>query len=797
MGKVVVFALCLWGAEGMYLHAVFEWVLWSEWMIFPVIPLFLIAGYLTFWSKNKRDYVVVLWGVCFGYALGYLSAFDYINKVNSLSDFTYLQGDVECVSDTSKSTYASSIELRITSDNTRYLVKASYDEDTYGELFKGERFFGKVQLNTNYEIDSYSKKQGIHASGRLIYLDSIETSDVFSALYGFRIRMIKTLLSRIDSSAGNDGACLMLALSCGYRKPIAQSSLMQGFRSSGIAHLVAVSGAHLVVIDACLLILLRVMRINKSLSILLRILILCAYLVCAGLPISGIRASLMTLVGMSAYMAKRRSNSLNSLGVCIAAMLVINPLASVSASFVLSAGSTLGIVLFDSLIRFALNRYLPIGRYIIQSASLTLSAHLATLLYAASTFSYVSLISLPVNVLIAPLFAPLCVLSLICALAGGLFGQSFSDWVFVLGDVSCGAVCEFVRFCARIPFAGIAVSLDVMLAIFISISLVSVVYVSWGRVLDNRTKAAKQIAKAAKKYTKSKSKKVSLGSKIAVGASALVIVFLIFAWPTLASIFTPEIIMLNVGQGDSFVVRSGAKTYMVDTGNRFGELKDAMAKNGIYVIDGVLISHSDADHCACLDELSEVAVVRSVYLARGMFECTCNNCVDLVKRSNELVGSANVIPVDVGYSLSFGKINLEVVWPYTFVDDGANADSMVLRLDCDVDSNGSIDYRALLTGDAERDEIASVIAAGSVGDIDILKVGHHGSRVSLSDENMRVLLPEIALISCGYNNRYGHPKEETLEFLDAYNVAVYRSDLMGNVTVKLSAGGIEVIPEKR
>jgi competence protein ComEC len=104
-----------------------------------------------------------------------------------------------------------------------------------------------------------------------------------------------------------------------------------------------------------------------------------------------------------------------------------------------------------------------------------------------------------------------------------------------------------------------------------------------------------------------------------------------------------------------------------------------------------------------------------------------------------------------------------MVWPRSVVDGSENAHSIELVGEWD-DATRSLSV--LLTGDAERDETGAVIEAGDVGDIDLLKVGHHGSEVSLTPEQAQSLSAEVAVASAGEHNSYGHPTEECVSILE-------------------------------
>ena len=247
--------------------------------------------------------------------------------------------------------------------------------------------------------------------------------------------------------------------------------------------------------------------------------------------------------------------------------------------------------------------------------------------------------------------------------------------------------------------------------------------------------------------------------------------------------------MLDVGQGDAFLIASEGKSLLIDTGNHDRMLLDQLARCHIIHLDGVLITHADDDHCGSLDAIQQAVDVDTVIMAKGMQDIEDDSCKSLVLQAK---GTArNVKEVEAGDSFDIGRFHVSVLWPECIRDDGGNADSIVARVEYDDDGDGRSDIQALFTGDAEEEQIQSLVSKGLLGNVDILKVGHHGSHKSMSIEQAELLDPEIALIGVGANNRYGHPTEEVLEQLDDLDCKVFRTDLDGGVRLELGQSTVK------
>ena len=124
---------------------------------------------------------------------------------------------------------------------------------------------------------------------------------------------------------------------------------------------------------------------------------------------------------------------------------------------------------------------------------------------------------------------------------------------------------------------------------------------------------------------------------------------------------TTEIIMLDIGQGDSIVVKSEDKTYMIDTGNKVDLITARMQEQGITHLDGLFVSHPDDDHCGCVDTVASKATVDAFYCAKDMTTCSCKNCTKLISKVDSCIGSDHIKTLEVGDTINFGEVSMEVI----------------------------------------------------------------------------------------------------------------------------------------
>lgn len=563
----------------------------------------------------------------------------------------------------------------------------------------------------------------------------------------------------IDAIGSDDDAHVLLqALSCGYRANLSNTKLYSAFQTAGLAHMVAVSGAHLVIVTSLISSLLKALRAPRRLSLAFLVLLMASYTVMAGMPISCIRAAIMSSVGILSLLGKRRPSSLNALGIVIFGIVCSIPHDAVSSSFALSALATMGIILFCPLFELLAERILGVmSEGVRQALALTISASFLAQWYASALFKTLPLISPIANIVCAP-FLPLCCSCGLIASAFSAFDAPFAPFLLQISSLAADALIATVKLFSKVPYASIPVSIDPAAALIASSLNAAFVWVVWKRLYDRAFLTLCAIC-------------------------GLTLAAVLWYVPP-----TDAIVMLDVGQGDSFLVTSEGKSMLIDTGNQDRRLLDQLARCRIAHLDCVVITHADDDHCGSLDALQKAVEVDEVFIAEGLFDCDDDKCKQLVAQAWET--GREVLGLRIHDSFRIGKFEASVLWPDCLSDNGGNADSVVLEVLYDNDDDGLEELRALFLGDAEREQLEEILKCNALKDIDILKVAHHGSRNALDVSQAEILNPKIALIGVGADNRYGHPTDEVLEILSEIGCTVLRSDEDGGVRLEAGKDGV-------
>lgn len=245
---------------------------------------------------------------------------------------------------------------------------------------------------------------------------------------------------------------------------------------------------------------------------------------------------------------------------------------------------------------------------------------------------------------------------------------------------------------------------------------------------------------------------------------------------------------IDVGQGDSIFLQAPfhKENILIDTGGKIAFEKEAwkmrskqkanadysvipfLKSSGVKYLDKVLISHGDVDHCGDLLEINKKIPIRALYYPKGTENKTVfKQILNQLKKSG-----TKCYPILATTTLS-QELKIQMLMPQS-AGLGENKDSMVLYAKI-------AEKRFLFTGDLEKEGERQLVNYFPALDVDVLKVGHHGSKTSTDPLFIQKILPRDSIISCGRDNRFKHPHDETLVTLEQENVTIYRTDQQGMI----------------
>ncbi len=232
-----------------------------------------------------------------------------------------------------------------------------------------------------------------------------------------------------------------------------------------------------------------------------------------------------------------------------------------------------------------------------------------------------------------------------------------------------------------------------------------------------------------------------------------------------------EVHFIDVGQGDSTLIKCGDHSMLIDTGDdtKGTAIQNYLKKQSVKKLDYLILTHPDSDHIGGAPVIITKFEINKVFISN--YEKDNKTYRKLIQALDDKKLSYST--PKVGYEFSLGSAAVTILAPDKEYDNPNDA-SIALIV-----KNG--DNKFLFTGDAEAEAEKDISNSGFDITADVYKVGHHGSRTSTSAEFMRKVKPKYAVISCAEGNSYGHPHAETLNTLRARGVKLYRTDEEGSI----------------
>lgn len=553
---------------------------------------------------------------------------------------------------------------------------------------------------------------------------------------------IKTLLQELFPS---DALPFAKALLLGDK-----SDLSYGVRNemsvAGLSHIVAVSGMHVTILFGMLQLFIG----RRRQSALLGLPLLILFAAVAGFTPSVSRAVIMLGVMLLAAVLRRDYDPPTALSTAAFLLLAVNPMVIASISFQLSVGALAGIFLIGGRLYRSLagERRNFIG-YLRRTVAASVSASCGALLFTtpliAAYFGTVSLVGILTNLLclwaVSICFCAIaasCLLGAIWLPAGKLLAWCGAWLVRYLLAVAHGM--------AKLPFAALytqsVYTIAGLLAFYLLLSIFALL--------------------------KFRKKGVFAGC-----AAALLLLCVGLSWlePTLDQM---RVTTIDVGQGQCILLQTRNCNFLVDCGGSYPEEAGETAarlllSQGIFRLDGLILTHYDEDHAGGIPQLLSRLRCDAVYLPDTQDSGSMRKKIEAAAQ-----GSA-VISVTEDLEAAWKDARLQIFAP---VSEKSGNESCITVLF----TAGKCD--TLITGDLGIAEENRLLALKNLPDLEILVVGHHGSATSTGYRLLKRLRPEIAVISVGADNRYGHPSAEVLQRLNEANCEIYRTDELGTIIIR-------------
>ena len=510
-------------------------------------------------------------------------------------------------------------------------------------------------------------------------------------------------------------------------KSYIDKEMYDNYQNLGISHLFAVSGMHISLVTFILLKLLE--GKNEVIKYLITFIFLMFYLFLTNYTISMVRACFQFILIFINKLFKLNIDNSNIVIFLFSVLIILNPYIIYNIGFLFSFSISFTLIKFKDMIT---------GDFMIKNIKTSLLSFFVSMPILINNFFKVNFLSIILNIIYIPFVSyilfPLCLITILFP-----FFDSFTYFVINFFET-------ITKFFSSINLLTFSITK-------MNIILVIIYYFIFLWIIKSNDKLKKKII--------------------------IVFIFIVFIINN-NTIVNNEVHFLDVGQGDSILIRIKSKNILIDTG---GNINFNISKNvlipyfrssGVKKIDYLILTHGDYDHMG-----EAINLVENFKVEKVIFNCGPYN--DLENELIEVLDKKKIKYYSYIKELNVDNNKLHFLQTKEYDNENENSNVIYTKL------NG---YKFMFMGDAGVEKEKDILEKYNVSKIDVLKIGHHGSKTSSDKNFIDEMNPKYSVISVGKNNRYGHPNKEVLNNLD--NSKIYRTDINGSIMFKVKNNKLQV-----
>lgn len=510
-------------------------------------------------------------------------------------------------------------------------------------------------------------------------------------------------------------------------KSYMDKEMYDNYQNLGISHLFAVSGMHISLVTFILLKLLE--GKNEVIKYLITFIFLMFYLFLTNYTISMVRACFQFILIFINKLFKLNIDNSNIVIFLFSVLIILNPYIIYNIGFLFSFSISFTLIKFKDMIT---------GDFMIKNIKTSLLSFFVSMPILINNFFKVNFLSIILNIIYIPFVSyilfPLCLITILFP-----FFDSFTYFVINFFET-------ITKFFSSINLLTFSITK-------MNIILVIIYYFIFLWIIKSNDKLKKKII--------------------------IVFIFIVFIINN-NTIVNNEVHFLDVGQGDSILIRIKSKNILIDTG---GNINFNISKNvlipyfrssGVKKIDYLILTHGDYDHMG-----EAINLVENFKVEKVIFNCGPYN--DLENELIEVLEKKKIKYYSYIKELNVDNNKLHFLQTKEYDNENENSNVIYTKL------NG---YKFMFMGDAGVEKEKDILEKYNVSKIDVLKIGHHGSKTSSDKNFIDEMNPKYSVISVGKNNRYGHPNKEVLNNLD--NSKIYRTDINGSIMFKIKNNKLQV-----
>ena len=791
----------------------------GAWVLLPIVAVSIIIKII---AKTQWKFVAMIF---FGALIGLLITSNEVrvrdgvwnNKEGDISVY----GNVKKISPT-KNSYA--IYLDDTWSGDDYLGEVIiyfFDEPDVqiGNVVKVEgefKHFEHARNPGNFEIRDHYMSIGIYG---MVYGDSYEVKDescdlLRQGLYDLRV-YIKDLLNDICSK---DKAQVYSAIMLGDKSDL-DDTTKELYSVSGIAHLLAISGLHISFIGLFFFKLLR-RKFGYVVSGSVSLFAVVAFAIMSGMGISTIRAVVMFLCLVLGQMLGRWNDNVTTISLVGIFLILWNPFVILNSGFQMSFAAIIGILIVWPKVSYLLGLknkfsareldknasekekrhlvYIIIKHKILNAAlfSLNISVFMAPII--AYYYYQLPIYSFVLNLIVVPLMG-VVIVSGTLGVIGGFLARWLGSILIIPGCLILDLYTGLSKLISMLPFLSVVVGKPSVYIIILYYALLfSIIFFFSHRkkVGELSKKTYEKNGKDLRQIKKEKREELLRAKRRRIVVAMLFVVLesMLYLKPVIVhlNIFSSrlETMFLDVGQGDGIHIKcSDGTNIMVDGGSttvkEVGKYRiiSYLKSQCNATIDYWFLTHGDLDHISGVIEIlnSDMSGIKIKNIVLPYMKEYDKHLISI--REAAVDSGIEVHSIKKGDSLEFGDIKFSCLHPTLDTSsDDINDYSIVLGVEYG-------NYSMLLTGDLTSTQETYM---KDLKHYTVLKVGHHGSKYSSSEEFLSAVKPRIGILSSGKGNRYGHPTPEVMERLVDVGCKYLRTDESGGISIISDGENIEL-----
>ena len=659
--------------------------------------------------------------------------------------------------------------------NIKLILQVEKDEKELKKLAYGNKiiFTGKYEEpadRRNYKGFSYKeylKTEGIYGivkvENKIQVIKSKNVNLLQLGINNLSIKIKQNLEKILPEKTAGLAEGILLGDNSGL-----EEELKENFRDCNLSHMLAVSGMHLSYLILCLNFILNKKTLGIRNCKIISIAVIITFMIITNMSPSVVRAGISAIIGILGTLIYRKQDTYTTIAFACLLTLIKNPFSLFNIGMQLSYLATLGIVTFYPLLSKIKIPEGKIKNYIIKNTFVTISANILILPITIYNFN-----TIPTNFLLSNLIAgPVLGISLIFELItvfASFISINLAKIAGFIVNVCLTLLTKITEIISKIP------NITVVTPRISCVILVYIIILNIWLYINN--------------------KEIFKNFKISK------VLFILISIAIITNSINVEsgmrMYFIDVGQGDSTLICTPkGKNILIDGGgSRTPDKYDVGDKvllpylldRRIKKLDYIIVSHFDADHAQGLEAVIKKIKVENIVVCKQASQSAEYDKIIKICKEKKI----RIIEAKRGEKIMVDKYAyFDILHPGdTLLDDGKgglNANAIVAKFNYRM---GNKLFTVLFTGDIEYDAEQELVKEyGNKLKSDILKVAHHGSKTSSSQNFIELVKPEIALIGVGKDNTFGHPNEGVLERLNKMGTKIYRTDKNGEISILVEKG---------